>query len=203
MTMANAEAPKKDHEIAVEAFIAAEKVWKEAEERLSSGKFIEDLVVGGPGAHPIDTWRRIWEDLRLKLEDYNAKRKSAADALRQTVVLTPNQWRGPDGASTTLACGDFKVSSVTKRGFDAESLFNLIRKHGLLDRLLSLKMLNKDGKEEPLVKQEWDINYEGLLNWLRANKLDDVVTGAYDEKESTPQVKGPKEIYFMGDKKKD
>ena len=64
-------------------------------------------------------------------------------------------------------------------------------------------MVNKEGKEVPLVKQEWDIDYDGVMNWLRASKLDDVITGAYDEKESTPQVKGPKEVAFLGDKKKD
>lgn len=198
-------AVRKDHELAVDAFLAAEKAWQDAEEYVSSGRFIADMLVNANGStgKAMDEWRRIWTDLRLKQEDYNAKRKSAADALRQAVVLTPNQWRGPEGDATMITYGGFKVSSVTKRNFDSEALFTLIRKHNLLDRLLSLKTINKEGKEEALVRQEWDINYDGLLNWLRANKLDDVVEGAYDEKESTPQVKGPKEIYFMGDKKKD
>jgi len=205
MTVAKETEVKKDHEIAVEAFLDAEKAWQVMENFVSSGTFLEELITNSKGdtKKAMKEWAGIWEHLRTKQEDYNAKRKSAADALRQAVVLTPNQWRGPDGAATMLTCGSFKVSSVTKRGFDAEALFNLIRKHNLLDRLLSLKTLNKDGKEVPIVKQEWDIDYEGVLNWLRANKLDDVVTGAYDEKESTPQVKGPKEVYFMGDKKKD
>lgn len=196
---------KKDYETAVDAFVVAEQVWKAAEEYVSSGRFISDVLVNSQGnpSKAVDEWRRIWDDLRLKQEDYNAKRKSAADALRQAVVLTPNQWRGPEGDPTMITYGGFKVSSVTKRGFNAESLFELSRKHGLLDRLLALKTVNKDGKEVPLVRQEWDIDYDGVLNWLRANKLDDVVTGAYDEKESTPQVKGPKEVYFLGDKKKD
>lgn len=196
---------KKDYENAVDAFLFAEKVWKDAEEYVSSGKFIYDLMVdsGGDTLKASNGWVRIWNDLRLKQEDYNAKRKSAADALRQAVVLTPNQWRGPEGDATMITYGGFKVSSVTKRSFDSETLFAAMRNHGLLDRLLSLKMVNKEGKEVPMVKQEWDIQYDGVLNWLRANKLDDVVTGAYDEKESTPQVKGPKEVYFLGDRKKD
>ena len=196
---------KKDYETAVDAFLAAEKTWKESEEYVSSGKFMADVLVnaGGNPSKAMSEWTAIWNDLRLKQEDYNAKRKSAADALRQAVVLTPNQWRGPDGDPTMFSYGGFKVSSVTKRGFDAEALFTNIRKHSLLDRLLGLKMVNKEGKEVPLVKQEWDIDYDGVMNWLRANKLDDVITGSYDEKESTPQVKGPKEIYFLGDKKKD
>jgi len=196
---------KKDHEIAVDAFLDAERSWQASEDYVASGKFLSDVIINanGDATKAQKEWAGIWEDLRKRQEDYNAKRKSAADALRQAVVLTPNQWRGPDGDATMFTYGGFKVSSVTKRGFDAEAMFTLIRKHNLLDRLLSLKTLNKDGKEVPIVKQEWDIDYEGVLNWLRANKLDDVVTGAYDEKESTPQVKGPKEIYFMGDKKKD
>jgi hypothetical protein len=196
---------KKDYEAAVDAFLLAEKTWKDSEEYVSSGKFMADVLVNANGnpSKAMSEWTSIWNDLRTKQEDYNAKRKSAADALRQAVVLTPNQWRGPDGDPTMFSYGSFKVSSVTKRGFDSEALFTLIRKHNLLDRLLSLKMVNKEGKEVPLVKQEWDIDYDGVMNWLRASKLDDVITGAYDEKESTPQVKGPKEIAFLGDKKKD
>lgn len=197
---------KKDYELAVDAFMEAERAWNSAEEYISSGRFMGDVIVNAKGSaeKAVQEFKRIWDDLRLKQEDYNAKRRSAADALRQAVVLSPNQWRGPDGDATMAAYGGFKVSSVTKRSFNADSLFALTRKHGLLDRLLELKTFDKEtGKEVPLIKQEWDIDYQGILSWLRANKLDDVITGAYDEKESTPQVKGAKEIYFMGDKKKD
>jgi len=196
----------KDYETAVAQFDAAKQAWEAAEDYVTSGRCIADLMTNARGdvTKAQEEWARIWADLRLKQEDYNAKRRSAADALRQAVVLTPNQWRGPEGDSTIVTCGAFKVSSVTKRGFDANSLFSLTRQHGLLDRLLELKTFDKEsGKEVPLVKQEWDINYQAVLSWLRANKLDDVVTGAYDEKESTPQVKGPKEVYFLGDTKKD
>jgi hypothetical protein len=48
---------------------------------------------------------------------------------------------------------------------------------------------------------KYDIDYMGVLAWLRANELNDVVEGAYDEKESTPQVKGPKVLAFLGESK--
>ena len=102
-----------------------------------------------------------------------------------------------------LSYGGFRVSSVTKRNFDATELFNHLKKRKLLSSLLELRTLNKDGKEIPVVKQEWDIDYDSVLAWLRQNKLDDVVKTAYTEKESTPQVRGPKEVYFLGEKKKD
>lgn len=194
---------KKDYEIAVDAFLEAEKAWQDAEEIITSGIFLFELgkMAQWDNEKALASWKFLWDDLRAKQEDYNAKRKSAADALRQAVVLAPTQWRGPDGKSTGVEYKGFTVTSVTKRGFDADSLFKLVRNHGLEDRLMGLKALNKDGVSVPLVKQAWDINYDGVLNWLRANKLDDVVTGAYDEKESTPQVRGPKEVHFLGDKK--
>ena len=135
------------------------------------------------------------------LEVRNDRLKNAADALRQSVVLTTTQWRGPDGKATMSEAGPFKVSSVTHRSFDPPSLFNLVDKHGLRERLMELTSINKDGKTYHLVEQKWDIDYPSVLQWLRANQLTDIIDGAYDEKEKTPQVKGPKPLAFLGEKK--
>jgi hypothetical protein len=195
---------KKDYEVAVDAFLAAEKVWKEAEEYVASGKFMADILVNANGnpSKAMTEWTSIWNSLRLAQEDYNAKRRSAADALRASVVLSPNQERGPNGDATMVTYGGFKASSVTKRTFDPDDLFRMVKQHGLQDRLFSLKKLDKDtGNEVPLVRQEWAIDYDGVMNWLSASKLDDVIKVAYSETESTPQVKGPKEVTFLGERK--
>lgn len=193
-----------DYEAAVDAFIEAEKNWKAMEELVTSGKFMEEIFANAAGnpARAILEWQQLWNCLKTVQEEFNVKRRNAADALRQAVVLTPNQWRGPDGDATTFSYKGFKVTSITKRSFDADSLFAMMRQRGLLDRLLSLKVLNKEGIEVPVVNQQWVINYDALTNWLKANKLDDVLIGSYDEHESTPQVKGPKEVAFLGDIKK-
>jgi hypothetical protein len=42
-----------------------------------------------------------------------------------------------------------------------------------------------------------------VLNWLKANNLTDVISGACEENEKTPQVKGLKALTFLGEKKDD
>lgn len=86
---------------------------------------------------------------------------------------------------------------------DHSTLFELSKQRGLFERLLDLKSIDKDGKEYHLVQQKWEVDYDKVLSWLRANKMDDVALAAYDEKEGTAKVSGPKEIYYLGDKKKD
>lgn len=182
---------------ALKDFEAAEKHYREMERRVVDGEFIQELLMAPAHAH--EAWQATMQNLRDALEERNVKLKNVQDALRQKVALAPTKWRGPDGKPTLLSAGPFRVSSVTKRTFDANSLFRLCQTHGLYERLMELKTHDKDGKERPLVKQEWDIDYENVLAWLKANNLNDVIDGAYDEKESTPQVKGPKRLAFLGD----
>jgi hypothetical protein len=66
---------------------------------------------------------------------------------------------------------------------------------------MAVTTTDKDGQEKPILKQEWNIDYEATLQWLKGNKLDKVIESAYDEKEKTPQVKGPKAIVFLGEGK--
>lgn len=197
--------PKADHAVAVATFDQADADFHQLEEFVASGQFLNDIIAscGNDVVKAQREWATVWDRLRTLLEDRNAKRKSAADAMRQVVQLTHTQWRGPEGAPTTAVCGPFSVTSVTGRGFDAETLLTLARNHGVLERMMELKTVNKDGKEVPLVRQSWSVDYDGISAWLRANQLTNILDGAYDEKEKTPQVKGPKELAFLGDKKGD
>lgn len=194
---------QKDHEKVVQAFLEADVEYCDFEEFISSGQFLKDMFASCRGDVTVaqEEWSAMWDRLRTLLEDRNAKRKSAADALRQAVQLAPTQWRGPDGSPSVTHCGPFQVSSVTSRRFDAQTLFALTSNHGVFERMMQLKTVDKNGKEVPLVQQSWDIDYDGISAWLRANKLLDVLTGAYDETEKTPQVKGPKDLAFLGEKK--
>lgn len=186
---------------ALEAFQSADQEYKMLETYVLTGGFLKE-VVGRPEAMAMDTYQGIIENLKKALEERNVRLKTLQDLLRQQVTLSVTKWRGPEGAPTELSAGPFKVSSVTFRNFDPKSLFNLTKKHGLLERLMDLKTLDKDGKEVKLVQQTYEIDFKNVFAWLKANKLDDVVNGAYDEKEGTPQVKGPKPLTFLGDEVK-
>ena len=192
----------KDYEKAVEEFEAADKKYKEMQEAMTNGDVLLDLVSSTKDPAVLRReWQGFLSSLHQALEDRNIKLKNAADLLRQAVVLTTTQWRGPDGKATTLKSGPFTVSSVTGRSFDAKSLLDMAAKHGIQERLLELTSLDKDGKPYHLVELKYDIDYQGVLAWLRANELNDIVDGAYDEKEKTPSVKGPKALAFLGEPK--
>jgi hypothetical protein len=188
-----------DTERLLQEFQEADENYHALEKCLLEGEFIPDNAVDGSLLK--DQLRHLVEELKRALEERNVKLKNAQDALRQKVALAPSRWRGPEGKPDVLTTGSFIVSSVTYRGFDPKSLFDLCQKHGVYERLMELKTLDKDGKEKNLVEQQWDIDYAGILRWLKANQMQDVIDGAYDEKEGTPQVKGPKPLAFLGDKK--
>lgn len=198
MTVVNAP-PKKDHENAVDEFLQADADYKALQENMLSGDFIIEYGSQGTKDYLVQQWKQLVVRLKVLQEDRNSKLKTAQHAMRAVVQLTETQWRGRDGKSTEMTYGPFKVTSVTHRGFDPESLFNLARNRGLLERMLELTAVDDTGKVVPLIKQEWDINYEKLMGWLKVNGMSDVIEGAYDEKEKTPQVKGPKPIAFLGD----
>lgn len=192
----------KDYEKAVEEFEAADKKYREMQEYVMGGEALVSIASHSLNPDVIKReWTGLMAELQRVLEDRNIKLKNAADLLRQAVVLTTTQWRGPDGKATTLKAGPFSVSSTTGRGFDAKSLLDLAAKHGLQERLLELTSLDKDGKPYHLVEMKYEIDYQGVLAWLRANELNDIVDGAYDEKEKTPSVKGPKVLAFLGEPK--
>jgi hypothetical protein len=190
---------KKDYEVAVDDFVAADKAYKETQNKILSGDWI---VEAGSRGGPEDTraqWLILVEQSKVLLETRNAKLKTAQNALRQAVQLSATQWRGEDGEATKLSCGPFSVSSVTGRSFDAQSLLNLAREYGLYERVLELQAPTKEGGTHAAVRQEWIVDYEYVKNWLKANNLTNILDGSYDEEEKTPAVTGPKPLAFLGD----
>lgn len=193
----------KEYEVAVRAFMEADAKYSRMQEHMESGELLVEIqrAAGGDEERMKSQWKLAWDYLRTLLSERNTALKSAQAAMRATVHLAPTQWRGPDGGSSSMTYEGFSVNSVTSRRFDPQSLFQLTREHGLLERLMELEGTNKDGKRYRLVQPTYDIDYEELLKWLKANGLNDVIEGAYDEVEKTPMVKGPKELSFLGDRK--
>jgi hypothetical protein len=195
-----------EYKQAVQDFTAADQTYKALEEYFLGGNFIPDLLTQSRGDAAVmqREFLALVERLKIALEDRNVKLTLAKNALRETVTIPENEWRGADAKAETHVEGPFTVSSTTHRGFDAETLIKGVSKHGLLERLMSLTGYDqKTGKEFKLVEQEWRVDYEGVKNWLQQNKLQDVLTSAYDEKEKTPRVAGPKPLAFLGEKSKD
>jgi len=191
---------KSDHEIAVDEYVLADAAYKKMQTEFLDGTITLRLVQEDlPDERIVSEWQAAVTQLRALLEDRNAKAKAASGALRQAVTLAPSQWRGPDGKPTKTAYGPLEVSSVTGRSFDAEALISHCQKKGILERLLQLRYTKTDGREVNSVYQEWVIDYESTLKWLRQNKFEDIVQAAYDEKEKTPAVTGAKPMAFLGE----
>jgi hypothetical protein len=195
-----------EYQAAVDAFNAAHSKYKDAEERFLNGDYLLDIISDSVNAGPehiLDQHREYVQILKDLLEDRNAKLDEAGRALRRAVKGSEQQQRGPEGKADTLSYGPLKATTATKRWLDPKSLFRGCQKHGLMESLLHLKKLDKDGKEVSLVQQTWTIDYEGVYTWLKANKLQDVIRIAYDEMEQTPRVSGAKSLAFLGEPKKE
>jgi hypothetical protein len=192
---------KREYETAVEEFVSADRHFEELKTKFMDGSILFDLSPDRGVQHMQAQMVEAWKELAKRLEDRNAKLTAAKNAMRQAVVLAPTQWRGPEGQPTVVSFSGFSCSSVTKRTFDPKSLLDGASKHGLLERLLALTGRDKNGQEYKLVQQVWEIDYDGVKSWLQAHGLSDVLEGAYDEKEGTPQAKGPKLLAFLGEVK--
>lgn len=203
---------KTDYENAIDAYVEAERDYKQHEEAFLSGEVAAVLAakVHSRGAPWCDTdveWiKREFQSygdlLKNKLEDVNIKLNEAKNAFRQAVVLGPTQQRGPGGSASSRSYGPLTTSSVTHRYFDPDSLLRLAAKYGILDRLMSLTSFDKEGKEYPLVKQSWEIDYDNVYKWLKEQNQLAIIDGSYDEKEGTPRVEGAKPLAFLGQKLK-
>jgi hypothetical protein len=193
---------KKDYEIAIDDFETADKAYREFAEKMRDGTLVAEIATTKTHDQIKQAWQERMEHMSNLIEERNAKLEVVKLALRPAVVFNETQWRGVDGRPSVLTCGRFTATSVTHRGFDADNLFHLAEKKGLLDRVLSLQTTQADGTVRPVVMKTWDIDYASLLTWLKSNDLKDILEGAYDEKESTPQVKGPKPVAMLGDEMK-
>lgn len=193
---------KKDYELAIDAYEEAEAEYKKLEQSFLEGDEVEHItkLAGGDPAKVKEHFLNLIQLLRAKQEELNIKLAAAKTAMRNAVVLSPLQWRGPEGSASTLTYKSFSVQSGTIRRFDPKSLLRGAARYGVLDRLLSLTSINKDGKEYRLVEQTWHVDYQNVLKWLKEQGLQAVIDGAYDEVEQTPRVSGAKPLAFFGDK---
>ena len=193
---------KKDYEIAIEQFNTFNAEYLRLQEYVEGGGFFREIISTCQGSieQMQEQWKILWNQLRVTLENRNTALKTAQNALRQAVQLAPTQIRGDTGKPTVITEGTFTSTSVTKRWFDGESLLKLAGEHGLAERLLEIEAINKDGERYKIVKPTYEVDYAEVLKWIRTNHLEDLMN-AYDEKESTPQVKGPKSLAFLGEKK--
>jgi len=192
------EAVKTPYQLAVEAFNEADKRYTELEETWLEGAFFQE---GLSAAEQRQEYLALVGLVKQRLEERNVALKTAQDELRQQVTLNITKQRGPEGVGTVLTEGPFKTTSVTFRSFNTQDLERLCKENGIYERLLDLKQLGKDGKEKKLVQQVTEIDFPGVYAWLRGNGFQRIIDVAYDEKEGTPQVKGPKVLAFLGDKK--
>jgi hypothetical protein len=184
----------------MEAFDEANRKYEELESVLLDGSFLEDLVGMTLPAQKTQ-YAHLVGAVRKALDERNTALKTAQDELRQKVTLNITQERGPEGAPSLLNAGPFKVTSVTFRSFDEGDLERLAKEEGIYERMFELTQMNKDGKDEKLVERVLKVNYLGLYSWLKNNGFQKIIDIAYKEKEGTPQVKGPKTLAFIGDKK--
>lgn len=190
---------KRDYEVAVDAFNDADKAFRDLETEFWSGEWIPD-----PAAR--EEFQAMKEVLETTLEDRNRKLQNAAHQMRQAVVLTETQQRGPEGKASILSYGGMTVTSVTKRWLDpGDLLAGLKRKDqeegtNYYGELLARTARDKDGKEYKLVETKTEIDYNEVRAFLIDNNLQAILETAYDEKESTPQVKGAKPLAFLGQK---
>lgn len=193
---------KKDFELAVDEFENADKKYKEMELYFLEGEFLAELFEVSEDLDKVKAnFFFLRDQLKLALEDRNAKLTQAQAAMRALVAQNPTQWRGPDGKATTIKYGPFTVMSKTSRSFDGPTLLRLAEKHGFKDELENLEGMDDDGRKFKLVQHDISVNYQNVLSWLQERGLFNVIDGAYDEREMTPTVQGAKPLSFLGDKK--
>lgn len=193
------------HERLVNAFLEVEKEVKDELERFESGEFITDIVTSFASDKSVDNAKARYlsykQYVRDLIEKHNVALTDAKNAMRAIVQLGPTQWRGPEAKADIVAYKGFSVSSVTKRSFDPPTLANHLERVGALARYMALTKVNKDGINEPIIQQVLEVNYDAVKKQLVADGLQAVITAAYEEKESTPQAKGPKPLTYMGELK--
>lgn len=207
----------KNYEEAVKNFETKDRFYKCLEEQFWSGELLLEIIatrarsapetgeIGGQ-VHPSDddikdAMTQLKKLLEKTVEERNVACQEARAALREAVVLDQSQQRGPDGKAATVTCGPFKVTSLTYRWFDSESLLRSCAEKGMADELCRAQSFDKDGKVYNICHQVWEVDYPKTLDFLLSRNLRDVLDKAYDEKEGTPKVTGPKPLAFLGDTK--
>lgn len=212
---------QREYEAKYQEWEQAQQRYNVLEERFTSGDIMRDLMTDGLIQQTpeglTEAFKYKMQELRDAQEDLNRKVLELNASLRDAVSFTPTQWRGWDGRGDTIGIGSFFCTSITKRSFDSKTLLEMARKYGVEQELLNLTYIDDGGRSRLAVEPTYRIHYETVYNWLLsrgANQKDPrgqpvdspyqkILASAYDETESTPQVRGPKGVYFLGDKKKE
>lgn len=194
------------------AFEKAVAEFKDADEEfqllrsfIESGDFLSEVFSRSQGneAAAKQVWDQLWKKLDALNESRNSKLKTVKDALRREVQLSNAGRRGPDGPATVVKCEEFSVSSVTRRSLRADIVMDMCAQAGLEGELSTLTYMDKFGASKPALAVEYSLNYERTLSWLKSKGLLNIIEAAYQEEESTPAVKGPKETTFLGEQKRE
>lgn len=204
---------KLEYEKAIDEFLEADKQYQVLEEQFMSGDLFSQMLENSSDfsaflspeykENLVSQFRAMVEEFKNLLDTRNTKLQTAKNALRAAVSTSNNQWRGRDGTASTIEYGPFTVSSVTKRWLDGKTLKELATEKGIYRDLLNLKGLDKNGHSYPLVEEVVEVEYDLVSKWLIDHGHQEIVEASYDEKDSTPQVKGPKALAFFGEKKGD
>ncbi len=193
---------KPEFEKLADEFMEADKRYLAVEEQFMNGNILKEMLIPGVSAEiVVEEFKMVIEEMKALLEDRNSKLTMAKNALRSAVQLGETQFRGPDGKPSILNYGPFSVSSVTRRTLDAPTLLEQATKRGFLKELTELQTTDNKGQAVNLVKQSYQVNYEGVVTWLKQRGLTEVVAASYEEADGTPMVKGPKKLAFLGEKK--
>lgn len=194
-----------EQEKALADFKEADEEYQTIKEFVESGVFLKELLDRSQGnfSTASQIWKQIWEKLAESNEDRNSKLKVVKDILRRSVQLSIQQKRGPEGSASVLKADMFTVSSVTHRNLNAIRVMEMCHTLGLTDELQSLTYTNKAGSQVPALSVEYSVDYDRVMNWLKAKKLDNIIEAAYVEVEKTPAVKGPKETALLGEQRKE
>lgn len=183
-------------------FVEADEAYKELEQKLLSGDLVIELYQNY--SHDLSSMKAefltFMGRLQEKLSERNTKFQNAKTEMRKLVQLEQGKERGPDGSSETRRYGPLTVNSVTNRSFDPTRLMSVAREKGILNELMNLTMMTKEGVTSRVVQEEITIDYQNMHQWLLEKGLEGMLNTAYREKEGTPQVKGAKPIAFLGDK---
>jgi hypothetical protein len=199
-------ADKKPYETAVDEFEDADKAYRELEAYVTSGDAIVDIATehGTNSEAARAEWVEIWTQLREKLDDRNAKYTNAANEMRKVLAKDVSQgdnWRGPEGKADRVKYGPLECNTRTKRFFVGEELIKLAERKGIFKQVEDLTYLDETtNRKEPVVSSVILVAFKPMLQWLRDNNHEDIINGAYEEKEETPMVQGDKKIAFLGQK---
>lgn len=193
------------YEILVDEFMTLDTECQELLAKFEDGKIVYDSIPPeGAATHAeffskmVARYQQNRAHLNDLLEKRNAKIQEISTAMRAEVMAGENVVRGPDGKTTSLSCGPFRVESRTYRSFEPTKLQSELQQRGLWGRFQELTTIDKDtGEVKPVLRVETKVEYKPTQNWLREQNLEEVLLNTYEEEEGTPAVTGPKPLAWL------